>query len=257
MLQPVFFKLIGPLAENVILLQEHGGEARLDPSFFWPLRTVRVQHPEYGYVRQPLGLAMLVDGQHRLNEIAVPDVGRLEEVVHRLHISRLEAARVVGDHLLVVGMMSAKVPGKNPAAVEGRFPAIQSAEKIVDGARPGDVRNPKQRAQDVGVLRPGLWILKEALEPFAHLDEAAFAGIEPREFERNAVVGKRKAPAMEQLDGEDYDRGSVETAAATADNNSCAIGRLLDILLNGNRITLDEVRIILGYGEDVTLEKIK
>ena len=63
--------------------------------------------------------------------------------------------------------------------------------------------------------------------------------------------------AREQLDGEDYDRGSVETAAATADNNSCAIGRLLDILLNGNRITLDEVRIILGYGEDVTLEKIK
>ncbi|KKK93537.1 hypothetical protein LCGC14_2691890 [marine sediment metagenome] len=61
---------------------------------------------------------------------------------------------------------------------------------------------------------------------------------------------------VSNLDGEDYDRGSVETIEATARNNSQAIGKLLEVLLDKDVIQLPDVRIILGFGDDVTLEEV-
>ena len=40
---------------------------------------------------------------------------------------------------------------------------------------------------------------------------------------------------------------------ATARNNSVAIGRLLEILLDKHVLQLSDIRDVLGYGEAVTL----
>mgnify|MGYP000951285774 CR=1 FL=1 len=54
--------------------------------------------------------------------------------------------------------------------------------------------------------------------------------------------------AANQLDGDDYGVGRLEAAAATAENNSRAIGRLLDILAAKNVITADEaVKTVEGF----------
>ena len=51
-----------------------------------------------------------------------------------------------------------------------------------------------------------------------------------------------------RLDGSDYDRGIVEAAAATAQNNSKAIGRILDLLSSKQLVTAEEVATIIeGY----------
>jgi len=52
--------------------------------------------------------------------------------------------------------------------------------------------------------------------------------------------------ATRALDGDDYGRGQLEAAAATADNNSRAIGRLLTVLVEKGVIGLDDAETILG-----------
>ena len=54
--------------------------------------------------------------------------------------------------------------------------------------------------------------------------------------------------AAQKLDGDDYGVGRLEAAAATAANNSRAIGRLLDILAAKNMISADEaVKAVEGF----------
>jgi len=50
----------------------------------------------------------------------------------------------------------------------------------------------------------------------------------------------------EALDGEDYDRGALEEAQATADNCAEAIGRLVEILHGRGILTLDDAGKIAG-----------
>ncbi len=59
--------------------------------------------------------------------------------------------------------------------------------------------------------------------------------------------------AQEMLDGADYDTGITESVEATSRNNSVAIGRLLEILLDEGVLQLSDIHDVLGYGEDVTL----
>jgi hypothetical protein len=54
--------------------------------------------------------------------------------------------------------------------------------------------------------------------------------------------------AIRALDGDDYGRGLLEAAAATAANNSRAIGRLLTVLAEKEAIDLDDAETILGGG---------
>lgn len=48
------------------------------------------------------------------------------------------------------------------------------------------------------------------------------------------------------LDGHDYDRGSVETAAATAENTLRAFSKLMQILAEKNLLTKEEIIEITG-----------
>lgn len=48
-----------------------------------------------------------------------------------------------------------------------------------------------------------------------------------------------------KLDGEDYETGILESAAATAKNNSKAIGRLLNVLAEKEIIDADDVANIV------------
>ncbi len=57
------------------------------------------------------------------------------------------------------------------------------------------------------------------------------------------------------LDGEDYEMGTIEIIEATASNNSGAIGILLENLLDKGIIQLSDIRSIIGFGKDVTLER--
>lgn len=51
------------------------------------------------------------------------------------------------------------------------------------------------------------------------------------------------------LDGDDYGKGSLESAADTATNNSKAIGRLLEVLHSKNIVSDSDIcNIIIGYG---------
>lgn len=54
-----------------------------------------------------------------------------------------------------------------------------------------------------------------------------------------------------ELNGDDYDRGSLESARATADNATEALGRLLDVLATKELLTAkDIVDIVTGYSDD-------
>lgn len=53
------------------------------------------------------------------------------------------------------------------------------------------------------------------------------------------------------LDGGDYDRGAIETAAAQAENVTKALGRLVQTLNDGKALTDGEVYYVaLGYEKD-------
>ncbi len=60
-----------------------------------------------------------------------------------------------------------------------------------------------------------------------------------------------------RLDGEDYDRGTIETIEATATNNSKAIGKLIKILMSKGFIHMPDVKTLIGYGDDVTVEEVE
>ena len=64
---------------------------------------------------------------------------------------------------------------------------------------------------------------------------------------------KREYTSLEEyakcrLDGDDYGMGQMEATTATAENNSKAIGRLLDLLADKSLITAEEAATIVeGY----------
>ena len=61
-----------------------------------------------------------------------------------------------------------------------------------------------------------------------------------------------------ELDGSDYDTGQLETVAYTAENNSKAIGRLMQTLYDNGVLTLKEVhRIATGYTGDRKIEEVE
>lgn len=60
-----------------------------------------------------------------------------------------------------------------------------------------------------------------------------------------------EAYAVSQLDGDDYGRGALEAATATAENNSAAIGKLLEHLADKELIEMHQIAEIVGdYGAD-------
>ena len=64
--------------------------------------------------------------------------------------------------------------------------------------------------------------------------------------------------ARNQLDGDDYDSGVLEVAAKTAENNSEAIGRLLELLVTIGIINLNDVmKVVSRYADDKdTIEEL-
>ena len=52
--------------------------------------------------------------------------------------------------------------------------------------------------------------------------------------------------AVSALSGDDYDRGVMEAAARRAENNSAAIGRLLESLVQNNVLSIDDLPGVLG-----------
>lgn len=56
--------------------------------------------------------------------------------------------------------------------------------------------------------------------------------------------------AEAKLDGNDYGVGTLEAAAYTAENNSKAIGRLLDYLADKGKIDVETVNFIVGDVQD-------
>jgi hypothetical protein len=56
--------------------------------------------------------------------------------------------------------------------------------------------------------------------------------------------------AHEKLSGDDYESGQLEAVVRRAENNSAAIGRLLEGLLNTGHLTTDNVEYVLkGFVE--------
>lgn len=55
------------------------------------------------------------------------------------------------------------------------------------------------------------------------------------------------------LDGNDYDRGAVESARATADNAGLMLGKLIDILATKGVLTKDDLSELDLFGGDVEL----
>lgn len=64
--------------------------------------------------------------------------------------------------------------------------------------------------------------------------------------------------AVSRLNGQDYDRGELEALDATVENNSAAIGRLLQYLYDQSAVSLlQALKIIDGYvDDDTTIEQI-
>ena len=63
--------------------------------------------------------------------------------------------------------------------------------------------------------------------------------------------------AVKELDGHDYEVGSLEAAQYTADNTVKAIGRLLDVLSEDGLLDAKQVaRVIFEYTEDDHVELI-
>lgn len=54
-----------------------------------------------------------------------------------------------------------------------------------------------------------------------------------------------------QLDGDDYDRGSLESARATADNAVDLLGKLIDVLAAKTTLTDDDLSEL--FGENIEL----
>lgn len=52
-----------------------------------------------------------------------------------------------------------------------------------------------------------------------------------------------------ELDGNDYGVGQIEAATATAANNSKALGRLVDVLLQRGALQPQDITTILGLYE--------
>lgn len=58
------------------------------------------------------------------------------------------------------------------------------------------------------------------------------------------------------LDGRDYENGAVEAAQDTADNTAKAFARLIEILVERNQLTKNEViTIVTGYTDPRCLEE--
>lgn len=55
------------------------------------------------------------------------------------------------------------------------------------------------------------------------------------------------------LDGDDYDRGALESARATADNASLMLGKLIDVLATKRVLTKDDLAELDLFGGDVEL----
>lgn len=54
-----------------------------------------------------------------------------------------------------------------------------------------------------------------------------------------------------ELDGADYERGALEEAAATADNTARALARLIELLVEDDKLKLNDVYYVLkGYRAD-------
>jgi len=62
---------------------------------------------------------------------------------------------------------------------------------------------------------------------------------------------------VESLDGYDYERGAVESAARTAENGTKALGRLCDLLVSKNVLSLSEIVYIANGYDAEQLEKVE
>lgn len=60
--------------------------------------------------------------------------------------------------------------------------------------------------------------------------------------------------ACQKLDGNSCEGGAVEMAALTAQNNSAAIGRLLEVLTAENRLSVKDAMYVLTGRKDLDLE---
>lgn len=65
--------------------------------------------------------------------------------------------------------------------------------------------------------------------------------------------------AVSRLNGQDLDRGELEALSATVENNSEAIGRLLQYLFDERSMDLlQALKIIDGYvGDDTTVDYVR
>jgi hypothetical protein len=59
---------------------------------------------------------------------------------------------------------------------------------------------------------------------------------------------------IKELDGEGQDRGTLEAMQKTIENNSAAIGRLVEILYDKHMVSMDEVKKIIGLDWEIHFE---
>lgn len=67
----------------------------------------------------------------------------------------------------------------------------------------------------------------------------------------NSTIKTIERFVMDTLDGEDYERGRLEEISATADNATKAIGRLCDVLISKEIISVNQLRYIATGSKNI------